>query len=85
MCEYCEEDKVMMEKEVIPETSWGMGNDFTKINLREALRQTERIGVFIDRGYLRMVTMDDCQCIESGEKIKISYCPMCGEEIKHGW
>lgn len=45
---------------------------------------TENLYVFMDKrcgtAYLRLVG-EDSNCIESGEKIEIRYCPFCGDEI----
>lgn len=34
--------------------------------------------VFIDRGYLRLAG-NDSECLDHGEKVKINFCPLCGE------
>ena len=42
-------------------------------------------GLFIDKrdssSYLRFADLDDCNCLESGNKIKINFCPFCGEKL----
>jgi len=78
MCEYCEKEKTIVDDVFISRSSWGWGG-VTKITISEAIQI--KVDVFIDRGYLRMVDIDDCQCIDSGKKIKIKYCPFCGKEI----
>ncbi len=45
------------------------------------LEYSHLIGVFIDRGYLLLVDLDDCNCMDHGEKVKINYCPFCGKEV----
>ena len=80
MCEYCDNDKTMMKKEIISRANWGWGYDGTlKLTLQQAEESPVTLGVFIDRGHLRLTDLDDCNCMDSGEKIKINFCPMCGE------
>ena len=31
-----------------------------------------------------MVDLDDCNCLDGGEKIAIFFCPFCGDKIKQG-
>ena len=81
MCKYCEEDKILLSKDFISPSSWGWGIDDCLINLKKAENDMDNWGIFIDRGYLRLARTDDCQCIDSGEKIKINFCPVCGEKI----
>jgi len=45
----------------------------------EALKHEESYSVHIDRGYLRLSQDGDNQCLDHGEKIKINFCPVCGE------
>ena len=81
MCDYCEKDKTMMTTDVIDRANWGWGYDgVIKLTLREAEHDPNRLGVFVDRGYLRMVQLHDCNCMDHGLKIKIKFCPMCGTE-----
>ena len=83
MCEYCEKDKVMMTRDEISKSNWGWGyDDVAKLTLREAEEDPNKLGVFTDRGYLRLACLHDCNCMDSGEKIKINFCPMCGDKIK---
>ena len=37
--------------------------------------------VIIDRGYLRLCTTDS-DCLDHGEKIQISFCPICGRKLR---
>ena len=69
-CKYCKEDNVIFRQERIAPCSWGWGGD-TKITEGEAV--TFPLGVFLDRGYLRLVDLDDCNCMDHGEKIKIEF------------
>jgi len=83
MCEYCEESKIIMTKDVISDFNWGWGKDKNgdEIKISEQEADHYPLGVMIDRGYLRLVDIQDCMCIEGGEKIKISFCLMCGKKI----
>ncbi len=79
MCEYCENEKdLIRETELISRQSWGWGD--VECSLDGVIEY--ELSLFIDRGYLRLVDPDDCQCIEGGQKIKVNYCPMCGDKIK---
>ena len=79
MCSFCENGEIMLSDNFINPSSWGWGGDY-KITEGEATKQN--VGVFIDRGYLRLVDLEDCQCIEGGEKARINFCPVCGEKIE---
>ena len=69
MCEYCEKRKQLLTKEV-PHV---MYNQYAfDVELQ----------IVVDRGYLRLGCADDMQCMDHGEKIKINYCPMCGERMR---
>ena len=82
MCEYCKNDKTMMVLDVIDRSNWAWGyDDEIKLTLREAESDPNKVGIFVDRGHLRMVELNDSDCMESGQNIKINYCPMCGEKI----
>lgn len=79
MCVYCEEENKIMVRHVISDFNWGWGGPDVKITEGEANRY--QLGIFIDRGYLRFVDLDDCQCLEHGEKIRINYCMFCGASL----
>lgn len=73
----------MMVCDVINPANFGWGYDDTvKLMLREAENDPITLGVFVDRGYLRMVGLHDCNCMDAGQKLKINFCPMCGDKIK---
>lgn len=67
MCEYCEHKKQLLTKFEKYEC-WGRF-------------EYEESQLIIDRGYLRLGQTDDMNCIDSGIKVKINYCPMCGCRI----
>jgi hypothetical protein len=78
-CKYCEKEQVIIEKETsnVNILYWAIG---TELN-RKSLEATEyTLAIFIDRGYLRLVAKDDCNCLDHGEKVKLNYCPFCGEK-----
>jgi hypothetical protein len=68
MCEFCNEEKQLLARNV-PYEIWGKLSGY------------EELQVIIDRGFLRLGYTDDMQCMEHGEKIKINYCPICGNKI----
>ena len=72
MCKYCEEDAFIFEKTLTE----------AKYLFSEQVLYEMTYGVFIDRGYLRFVDKDDCNCIESGLKIKINFCLWCGRRLE---
>lgn len=75
----------MMSQEIISRSNWGWGYDnLIKLTLTEAEEDPVKLAVFIDRGHIRLVDIDDCNCMDAGEKIKIKFCPMCGETLKEG-
>jgi hypothetical protein len=67
-CKYCDDMGIMIEKE-IPDIAM------------EQFVGYEKLQVIIDRGYLRLCYIDDCDCLDHDEKIKINYCPMCGKKL----
>ena len=79
MCKYCENEYFLLRKDIISKGSWGWGGD---ISIKESDITEDEYVLFIDRGYLRFVDLDDCQCLEAGKKVKINFCPICGNEIK---
>ena len=82
MCEYCENDKTMLSFDSISPANWGWGyDDSVKLTLNEAEKDPDTKALFVDRGHLRVATIGDCDCLESGEKIKVNFCPMCGADL----
>jgi len=78
-CDFCTKDKIMLKRNFISTGSWGWGAE-TTIKLSEAIE--DEIGVFIDRGTLRMAWIHDCNCMDDGmPKIDIKFCPICGAKI----
>ncbi len=79
MCEYCEKEKNIFERDEICNRSWGWGGD-TKIAIDQM--GTYTLGCFIDkRGYLRLADLDDCDCLDHGDSIQIKFCPFCGKKV----
>ena len=77
-CEFCENSATLMKKVVVnPNLLQWLGCP----NQSAIDTAKYRLCVFVDRGYLRMVDTDDSQCLDSGEKVKISFCPMCGRKL----
>lgn len=80
MCDYCENSKVMIRKEYPSATSFGWRDDETKICFSELIY--EKVGIFIDLGYLRLVDLEDCGCVDHSDNIKINFCPFCGSKLE---
>ena len=68
-CPFCKEEKQLITKNVA-------------IEIFGTLAGYEEMQIIVDRGYLRLGFTDDMQCLDHGEKIKINYCPMCGNRMK---
>ena len=78
MCKYCEEGFVLTEAELLDTHIIGWKPDMLATEL---FGGEYYLSVFIDRGYIRLVDKDDCQCLDHGDKEKINYCPMCGRKL----
>lgn len=77
-CDFCkEEGQNIFDFETLDHwmLGWGSGA-ITKDNASYS-----KNAVFIDRGYLRMVDVDDSQCMDHGDKRKINFCPFCGNKL----
>lgn len=55
-----------------------------RLTLTEAEEDPIKLAVFIDRGHIRLADVGDCHCMDSGEKVKIKFCPFCSNEMKEG-
>lgn len=33
-------------------------------------------------GYLRLVDLEDCGCVDHSDNIKINFCPFCGSKLE---
>jgi len=77
MCEFCKKENHLINFD-IETTSFAWG----ECSIDEGNTTDVTLGVFIDRGFLRLVDITDDDCIESGQKIKINFCPICGDKIK---
>lgn len=79
MCDYCKNQKTMLKTEVVNPNMVR----FCDIEPADIQDVAYTVGVFIDnRGFLRLVDLEDCSCIDGGQRIKIHFCPNCGEKIK---
>jgi hypothetical protein len=77
MCEFCQNENHLITLDIEkPSFVWFEGS-IDKGNTTDVT-----LGVFIDRGFLRLVDITDDDCLEAGEKIKINFCPICGDKIK---
>jgi len=78
-CEYCKDEKILLQEDVLSDHMFAFSDTANRADA-EAFKYP--LGVFVDvRGYLRLVDLEDCNCIEPGEKIAINFCPMCGDKI----
>lgn len=68
-CDYCKEDKPLIQ--FIQHEFNAFANQCFEENMQ----------IIIDREHLRYCSVDDCNCLDHGEKIKINYCPMCGYKL----
>lgn len=79
-CEFCKKEKIIFNKKLNLVPWWFLeGNIITKDHIGG---DEKNLGVLIDRGCLRFVDLDDYNCMDHGQNIKINYCPFCGERIK---
>lgn len=87
MCKYCKEDEMLLQDEIekFDDICLFMKKDEDTIATK-VIKQfigTEKLRVFIDRGYLRVTIGDDIGCLDhSVDRIKINFCPNCGEKIE---
>lgn len=80
-CKYCDDSNhFILNKEFlsIEDLCILSGDDDIGMTGNKILEFKESFCVFIDRGYLRLVG-EDSNCLDHGEKIKINFCPVCGE------
>lgn len=78
-CNFCENEKTMMQVKTISPGTAAFCGGIRKEDIQDFEYD---LGVFIDtRGYLRLVDLDDCDCLDHGEKIKINFCPICGQKL----
>jgi len=81
-CKYCKEEETIIKHDEISSASWGWGGE---LKIKESESITNEMHLFLDKRdmgtYLRYADSDDCSCLESGEKIKINFCPFCGTKL----
>ena len=74
-CDFCKDDgKNIFDFKTLD--SWVLGWNDAPITKENASYSNN--AVFIDRGFLRLVDIDDAQCMDHGQKVKIKFCPFCG-------
>lgn len=77
----CKTEKIFLTKEILSEGILGWQNFPVTV---EKVWYDE-LGILIDKrgnsSYLRLVRTDDYNCLESGEKIEIYFCPICGKKL----
>lgn len=81
MCTWCDDSNRLLFSECLNPLSCAWGWD-SSIKIARDEVDTYSMGVILDkRGYLRLVNLDDCECLDAGQKVKIKFCPFCGEKI----
>jgi len=76
-CDYCQKNVPIFHSEKVDTYLLGWGNyTITSDDISYS-----DYGLFLERGYLRFTDLDDTQCLDHGEKIKIKFCPFCGKEL----
>jgi len=78
-CNFCNDhaDNIFQFR-LLSDWTLGWGSTITKDNV-----DYKKMGVFIDRGWLRLVDLDDCQCMDHGQRVKLKSCPFCGIKFEH--
>jgi len=82
MCKYCEElaFNTIIESNYI---QYGY-NVFGRVGIYATPQEEDNSVVFEMRcgvGYIRLGDRSDMNCIDSDNKIKIKFCPMCGRKL----
>lgn len=87
MCKYCNDDEILLSGniEILNDLIFFGSDDLDKVYIQDVRQflENEVIQVFYDnRGYLGLTIGDDTGCLDHSEdRIKINYCPMCGESL----
>jgi len=79
-CNFCVKKSVIFTRDIVDDVSFGWGDK--KIDISDCIYS--KFGLFIDRGYLRFVDLEDCDCLDHGNKIEIQFCPFCGNRLNKG-
>lgn len=85
ICNYCKDDslynKALLIHKQVDDHMFGWSSEIKLENI-----VYDKIYTYVEvrngQGYLRM-TDEDNNCIDSGERIEINYCPMCGEKLNN--
>lgn len=86
MCKYCENevDLLAAEVEELDDIFLTFADDrqqFTAGHIR-TFYDINQVRVFYDRGYLRLTKGEDVGCLDHSEdRIKINFCPICGNNL----
>ena len=80
MC-LCESEKPFLTREVVDEGMFGW------VQLPQTVDKIlyDEVGVLIDRRdqtFLRLVNLEDYNCMDSGANVEINFCPFCGKNFK---
>jgi hypothetical protein len=75
-CKYCDDsNRFLLTEEFVKDIGFA-----TEVKQEDLHIFKDDYSVFVDRGYLRLCTKDS-DCLDHGEKIAISFCPMCGRNL----
>lgn len=81
MCDKCNKNFTpLIEVEGIPDAI----NCWSNVPFNEILTHSEHVVFEVrnDKGYIRFVDLDDCNCLDHGVYIEIQFCPFCGRKFK---
>lgn len=85
---FCETGEPVVTREVLSDSllQWMVSSDPCKIDNDCLAAARFEVGIVIDvrngSGYLRLVDVDDYNCLDHAEKIEIKCCPICGRVFK---
>ncbi len=77
-CEVCSSDKYLMEKDFLDRyiIGWDLDMKASELNL------STWVVMFDTRGYLRLASKDDHNCLDNGERYKTKHCFNCGRKLE---
>jgi len=81
MCRYCGGKLVeLIEADKLDESLFEWSGEAT-IRIYDRENNSVMFEVRNGVGYIRLGDREDMNCIESGDKIKVNFCPMCGVKL----
>ncbi len=81
MCDKCNEKRIPLISVEIADSINGWDR---QLLFNDATYHEEHVAFEVrnDRGYIRFVDMDDCNCLDHGNYVEISNCPFCGRKFE---